>query len=219
MLILSLFIIVSLLPISQHSVVSWSTPNELINSIRYEFFFCPLFIFFLGALFDLRHWVIIRRFLNREQIILYKVGIVIGFSLILSFFLGVECYISYIIIEKLSAMNITYQSLLIYLPNKEVDYPPFLFFMTIFFLTTCLIGTIYVLFTEIFSAQILAAFIVILLVIADRMSICVIPLLFNIGYERLTIQVISGLIVIIGLFTSISVWVIKYKDFYGDINS
>ncbi|MED2942820.1 hypothetical protein P4284_07165 [Bacillus swezeyi] len=206
------------MPISQHSVVSWSTPNELINSIRYEFFFSPLFIFFLGSLFDLRDWMIIRRFLRREQITLYKVGIVIGFSLILSFFLGVESYISYIIIEKLSALNITYQSLLIYLPNK-VDYPPFIFFMAIFFLTTCLIGTIYVLFIEIFSVQILAAFIVLLLVIADRMSISVIPLLFNIGYEKFPIQMILGLILVIGLFTGISFWVSKYKDFYGDIHS
>lgn len=213
--VIPILLIISVLPIAAIVLLSWSTFSDLIRSIRFEFFYCPLFLIFLGALLkNMNDWTILRRFSKREEIISYQAAMVVAAAALIVLPIGLIGYCIYIIMNALEKAGITYTSIIDF---KRIEQTPSdHLFIIVFFLVFCVVGAGFVLLCQLLKNQILAVIVTIAIVIFERFTVSIIPIVFHIYAIHLPIRTIITLVVTFILLIVIARLLSNNKDFYGE---
>ena len=210
-----LAMMIGLLPITSISLVTWSNLFDLIMTFRYEFFFVPLFIFLVGALYHFNDWIRMRRYDHREDIANHLLALVMVMSGLLSSTVFLAAGIISLVIKHLIYPYFpAYHALIHYKPAQITEGTSVGSFLILFYLITSFIGMLYFLLREWTNHHALAAFLSIFLIVVDRLIFSFIPKFFYIGAVKYPIQATALLIILIFLLFVILRLTFKQKDFF-----
>lgn len=210
-----LAMMIGLLPITSISLVTWSNLFDLIMTFRYEFFFGPLFIFLVGALYHFNDWIRMRRYDHREDIANHLLALVMVMSGLFSSTVFLAAGIISLVNKHLIYPYFpAYHALLHYKPAQITEGTSVGWFLILFYLITFVIGMLYFLLREWTNHHALAASLSIFLIVVDRFIFSFIPKLFYIGVVKYPIQAAALLITLIFLLFVILRLTFKQKDFF-----
>lgn len=208
--------VLSVLPISAFSVAKWASLRDLLAAFRFEFTYCPVFILLVGALLKTNHeWVILRRYKQREQIVLYKIWLVIITAFLFVLSISIIGYLIYLTMTRLTKINIEYTSFLYYLPGQADALQSFLHLL-ILFLILCILGIGLVIFYELTGNYVLSAFAIISITVIDKNTIAAIPLVLNKLVIYIPIHIIAALFIVFFILANLAGTLSKNKNFYRD---
>lgn len=213
--VIPILFIISILPAGSIVFTTWSTFSDLIGSFRFEFFYCPLFLIFLGALLkNMNDWVILRRFTKREEIVTYQAAMAVAAATIIVLPTGIIGYFIYYIMNALESVGITYLSIFNFKQAEHVSSDNL--FILVFFLVFCLVGAVFVLLNQLIKNRTLAVILIITIVIFDRFTVSVIPVVLKIYAIYFPIRTIIALVIIFILLIALAGLLSNNKDFYGE---
>ena len=164
-------------------------------SLRFEFFYCPLFILMLGMHNKPSDWIIIRRFTRRGEMALCEIGSVLISALLFTLFvilsgILVYCSYGYPFSENLASLSA---------------------FVLLFYLVIVMIGLLFVSASAVVG-RVLASIAAIALVVLDRFTAAIVPLILY--DENNTAPLAAILVVVIVLLSCIIVMQSNGKDYY-----
>lgn len=207
------FLVMSVLPLTSNTFGTWSSLHEFILSFRFEFFYSPLFILLLGSLTNLNDWILVRKYDRREHIAVYDIVLVLVTAAIFTFIVFGFGFLIYAVIKFLIYPRFPGYSAIFHYHPEQIEYPAVSLFILLFYLMLSLIGLFFVLLNGVTKQNILAASLVIVLIVIDRFSLSIIPIIFTFGYFNFPFQCISVLLLFIFLLSILARVQLKNKDF------
>ncbi|MDY0323230.1 MAG: hypothetical protein RBR24_04330 [Candidatus Carbobacillus sp.] len=208
--------VIVVLPITSISLVMWSNLFDLIRTFRYEFFFIPLFIFLVGALYHFNDWIRMRRYDHREDIANHLLALVMVMSGLLSSTVFLAAGIISLVIKHLIYPYFpAYHALFHYKPAQITEGTSVVCFLILFYLITSFIGMLYFLLRAWTNHHVLAAFLTISPFIVEEIVYSIISKLFDIGAANYPIHATTLLLVLIFLLFVILRLTFKQKDFFN----
>ncbi|CAM4465917.1 hypothetical protein PATA110616_18990 [Paenibacillus tarimensis] len=215
MIVLPIVNLLSVLPISTFTAASWSSVQDLIRLLRFEFFFCPLLIILLGSLLELRVWEVIRKYGCRVEIVIHQTILIFIVCAIFTFCVFTFAALTALLAEYLP-LNGSRSPFLLYAPEGRNE-ASMLLFMFSFYSISSLVGLLYFLARSWLDNGFLSAVAVISMVVLDRFTIAVIPRVFNLGLAPLPLKVF--VIALITASAMVMVWITRWRfksiDFSG----
>lgn len=213
--VVPLVMVISVLPVTFISFATWSTLHEFIRTFRFEFFYGPLFILLFGSLYNSNDWIRLRRYERRKQIADHLITMVMSIAGIfaVTVFVGggiISLVIKFIVHPHFPAYHAMFQ----YQP-EQTEEPSVVWFFILFYLVSAAVGMLYVLFREWTNHHALAALIAIFMIVVDKFTVSLIPMILYLGYENFPLQSTGILIAFILLLLAIARLQIKQKDFYS----
>lgn len=207
-----LVMVISTLSFNVQTLVIGTTLFDLIMAFRYEFFFGPLFIFLIGALYHFNDWIRLRRYEHREAI----ANDISTLVMIMSALFSSTVFLTAALLSFVTKQLI-YPSFLSYslVQNKPIVEMSDLWFLILFYLVTSFLGILYALLREWTNHNIFAAFLTISPFIIEEVSYSFTTKLFTIGSAQYPVHATTLLFVIIFLMFGALRLMVKRKDFYN----
>lgn len=170
--------------------------KELVLSLRFEFFYSPLFLLMISVNLNPSEWVIIRRYLHRREIFVYEVCLIVLYA----FF--------FTLVVMVSGTVVTF-----WLHQVAIQLSQMIVFALLFYL---IIVTVGLLFTAVsaWSNKVFAWILVTGVVILDRYTLVILPAIFHGGASQ-QLSVLRVLVPAIVLLLLIIARQVKNIDYYS----